>query len=278
MHVVTTLSAPTPICGGALSVALVPAARDNLVWVVHGETRAVLLDGPDVADALAYIDARGLTLDAVLVTHTHGDHTGIVKDLAHRGRLDGVRVIGPRKAAADVPHLNEPVQGGEHFTVLEQRVEVLDTEGHIDGHVSYVMGDAVFCGDTLFTGGCGRMFVGPPALFLAGLLRLAALPDDTRVFCGHEYTEDNLRFALTVEPSNAALHARMDDVRARRATGACCVPETMGVERATNPFLRGHAPELVQRVARATGTPLEDPVAVFAATRALKDSGAYKRP
>lgn len=278
MHVVTHAPEPVPICGGTIQVVCLPAARDNLVWLLVRDAHAVVVDGPDAEATLAYVDAHGLTLDAVLDTHTHHDHVGINKDLIARGRLPA-RVIGSRRAARDVPGLTEPVSGGDTFRVLDHEVRVIDTEGHIDGHVSYVIGDAVFSGDTLFTGGCGRMFAGPPAAFQAGLARLAALPDDTRVFCGHEYTEDNLRFALSVEPDNVAIRARASETHDRRSRGECCVPSTMGIERATNPFLRWSSPTLVANVARALDRTLdpEDHVAVWAATRSLKDRGDYKR-
>lgn len=278
MHVVTTPPEPIAICGGALRVVTITAARDNLVWLVTTDTEAAIVDGPDAAGALAYLDVHDLTLVAVLDTHTHHDHIGVNKDLLAKNRLPA-RVIGARKAAAQVPGLTEPVAGGDTFELFGQRTHVIDTEGHIDGHVAYLVGDALFCGDALFTGGCGRMFIGPPAVFQAGLARLAALPEGTHVFCGHEYTEDNLRFARSIEPDNAALLTRSADVTTRRARGESCVPSTIGLERATNPFLRWGSPALVANVSQQLGRALdpEDPVAVFAATRALKDRGDYKR-
>ncbi|MFO0746955.1 MAG: hydroxyacylglutathione hydrolase [Myxococcota bacterium] len=281
MHVVTVLPAPVAIANGALEVLTVPNGQDNLVWlIVHRPSgRAAVVDGIDAAAALATCEREGLALTTVLNTHTHGDHIGINKDLARLGRLADLRVVGPRKAAADVPGLTEPVAGGDTVELFGATCRVIDCEGHIDGHVAYAFDDAVFCGDALFTGGAGRMFVGPPEVYQAGLARLRALPDATLVFCAHEYTADNLRFALSLEPGNARLQQRVEAVAAVRATGRPAVPSTLGEERLTNPFLRWDVPELAAEVRRQSGRDdLDSAVALVAATRALKDSGAYRRP
>jgi hydroxyacylglutathione hydrolase len=154
---------------------------------------------------------------------------------------------------------------------------VLLTEGHLDGHVSFVFGDLLLCGDTLFAGGCGRLFDGPPSKMHDSLQRLAALPGDTKVCCAHEYTQDNLRFAWSLEPGNAALAERIRRVWALRAEGGCTVPSRVEEERATNPFVRTGSRELVEAVKRALpDVELEDSLAVFTATRRLKDLGDYK--
>jgi hydroxyacylglutathione hydrolase len=154
---------------------------------------------------------------------------------------------------------------------------VLLTEGHLDGHVSYIFEDVLFCGDTLFGAGCGYLFDGPPSAMHESLQRLAQLEDGTRVCCAHEYTEDNLRFAWSVEPSNSALRDRIQSTWAIRAQGKSSVPSTIGVERATNPFIRVHSAELRgQLKAEMPELRLDDDAAVFAATRALKDGKAYK--
>lgn len=280
MHTVTQPLPPLEACGSALRIWRVPAASDNLVWMAECvQTGAVaLIDGPSAAEALAACDALGLVPTAVWNTHTHGDHVGINRELARLGRLDGLEVIGPARAADAVPGLTRGVDEGDVVQLGALTARVLRTEGHIDGHVSYVLGDALFCGDTLFTGGCGYLFDGPPAKMYRSLMRLAELPGDTLVCCAHEYTTDNLRFAWSVEPDNAALAERIRRVWAIRARGGCAVPSTIEEERATNPFLRPGAPGLIASVRAAsdqlgaTPTPSE----VFAATRALKDTGAHK--
>lgn len=278
-HVVTVAPAPFLGMGGAARVVALPAAQDNLVWVIECITtgQAAVVDGPDAEAALAWMEARGLTLVAVLNTHTHGDHVGINKDLARRGRLDGVRVVGPAAVASDVPGLTEPVDEGDRVTVGALTATVIRTDGHLRGHVCYRFGDVLFCGDTLFTGGCGYLFDGTPAQMADSLARLVALPDDTRVCCAHEYTQDNLRFAWTVEPNNPALQARIRAVWAARARGETVVPSTVGEERATNPFVRLDSSELIARTRAAMpDAPLGSPTEVFAAVRGLKNQGLHR--
>ena len=190
-----------------------------------------------------------------------------------------MRVVGPARAAAGVPGLTEAVDEGDRVALWGVAVEVLRTEGHLDGHVSYVVGEALFCGDTLFGAGCGYLFDGPAAKMHASLARLAALAGETLVCCAHEYTWDNLRFAWSVEPDNAALAERIRAARVARAAGRSLVPSTVALERATNPFLRGEVPTLRAAAAAALGrcdTDRLDGLAVFTALRALKDTGAYR--
>ena len=188
-----------------------------------------------------------------------------------------MEVIGAASRADDIPGLTRPVVEGDEVAFGDATLRVLETPGHIDGHVSFAASGAVFCGDTLFAGGCGYLFDGPPIAMFQSLHRLAALPERTRVCCAHEYTEDNLRFAWMVEAGNDALARRIQTVWALRAKGACTVPSTMAEERATNPFLRASSPALraeLQR--RALVTPEATDAEVFAATRALKDRGEHK--
>ncbi|MCX4242056.1 hydroxyacylglutathione hydrolase [Paraliomyxa miuraensis] len=279
-HVVTRPTPPFSSADGRLTVHQVPAWVDNLIWLIvcneTGETAVV--DGPEAGPVLDYCAAHGLRLTTILNTHTHGDHIGINHDLQRRGKLEGLVVVGPSRRAADVPGLTRGVDDGDTARVGAVEGRVMLTEGHIDGHVSYVFGDLLLCGDTLFAGGCGRLFDGPPAKMHDSLRRLAALPEPTRVCCAHEYTQDNLRFAWSLEPGNEALAERIRDAWALRAEGGCTVPSTIGLERATNPFLRGNAPELLASLRAAVpGVPLDEPVEVFAATRRLKDLGDYKQ-
>lgn len=278
-HVVDKPREPFESRTGLLEVHQVPAWEDNLIWVGvckrSGTTFAV--DGPDAGGTLEYCEARGLSLTTILNTHTHGDHIGINQDLERRGLLQSMRVIGSRQRADDVPGLTEGVGEGDTVRVGELDVQVMLTEGHIDGHVSYLIDGVLFCGDTLFAGGCGYLFDGPPTKMFDSLSRLRALDEDTHVCCAHEYTQDNMRFAWSVDADNAALAERIRDVWAVRGKGGCTVPSSIGLERATNPFMRFDAPALRQRVAAAwPDRTLDTDADVFAATRALKDRKDYR--
>lgn len=275
-HAVTAPQPPIPLAGGALEVHQVPAWQDNFIWLVVSKARgeAAAVDGPEAAPALDACRALGVRLTTILNTHTHPDHVGINHAL---GDLSSIRVVGPKRKAADVPGLDEPVDEGDALELFGVPVKVMLTEGHIDGHVSYALDGAVFCGDTLFAAGCGYLFDGPPVKMHDSLQRLSALPDDTRVFCAHEYTQDNLRFAWSVEPDNEALRDRIRAAWAVRARGESTVPSTIGLEKATNPFLRPYSTTIRRTVAEAfPGRELATDADVFAATRALKDEKTYR--
>lgn len=280
-HVVTQPTEPFETRDGRLRVHQIPAWQDNLIWLAEctetGEVAAV--DGPDAGGVLDYCEAKGLKLTTIFNTHTHGDHIGINRDLAKRGLLEGLRVYGPAGAAAAVPGLTDPLSEGDSARIGQVTGRVMLTEGHLDGHISYVFDDVLFCGDTLFAGGCGYLFDGPPAKMHDSLSRLAELDGATRVCCAHEYTEDNLRFAWSVEPDNEALAERIRRVWAIRAEGGCTVPSTIAEERATNPFLRHGSASLEEAVRRAWGPErqISSPAEIFAATRALKDRKDYRQ-
>lgn len=269
-HAVTQLPEPFSICDGAGRVHLILAWQDNLIWVLEcvATGEAAVIDGPEAGPTLAYCERKGLNLKTILNTHTHPDHIGINKDLLKRGLLDDFRVVG--NPDRPIPGLNAPVSAGDTVMVGALTGQVILTEGHQDGHLTYRFGDAVFCGDVLFGGGCGYLFDGPPAKMYASLMTLAAMPADTQVFCAHEYTQDNLRFAWSVDPENAELAERIRRDWATRAAGGCTIPTTIGLERATNPFMR---PKAVKARVDAS---LSDPGAIFAATRKLKDGRGYK--
>jgi len=279
-HLVTNPRPPFLTADGTLEIHQIPSLQDNLIWlIVCPQTKeAAAVDGPEAGVVLDYCEARGFELTAILNTHTHWDHIGINKDLAKRGLLDGLRVVGNGAVASDIPGLTEPVTDGDAVSFGAAAGRVMLTEGHMNGHISFVFDDVVFCGDTMFAGGCGYLFDGPAAKMHDSLQRLAALPPSTRVCCAHEYTEDNLKFAWLTEPDNTALVERIVAARALRAEGGCTVPSTVGEERATNPFLRGDSPTLRAKLAAAMpDADLSAPAAVFAATRAWKDRKDHKQ-
>lgn len=253
-----------------MNLVALPAFTDNYLWMLHDGQRAIVVDPGDAAPVALALDAQGLTLAGIVVTHHHGDHIGGVDAL--RPRLQGP-VWGPATEAIPPPFL--PMRDGDTVELLGTRFEVIDVPGHTAGHIAYFgqpAGEApiLFCGDTLFSGGCGRLFEGTAAQMHASLSRLAALPGDTRVCCAHEYTLSNLRFAHAVEPGNAALNAyiaRCEDLRRR---GLPTLPSTVANERAVNPFLRSSEPEVCAS-ALGQGAAGEDAVSVFAALREWKN-------
>lgn len=221
-----------------LEIVRVPVLSDNYAWLVHdsvsGETVAV--DPGEAAPVQAAAAARNWTIDQVWTTHWHPDHTGGNAAL----RAAGVRIVGPAAEAEKIPTLDDMVGEGDVVRIGTEVARVMHVPGHTAGHIAFYLEDAgaIFTGDTLFAMGCGRLFEGTPADMFANMQRYAALPDATMVYCGHEYTQSNGRFAMTIEPGNAALANRMETVDAARAAGEATIPTTIGLERATNPFLR----------------------------------------
>ena len=257
--------------GAGLEVRAVPAFSDNYVWLVHGlrdPRRVAVVDPGDAAPVLAALEADGLQLDSILVTHHHPDHVGGVHALLKRFP---VAVYGP--AAERIPGRTAALSGGDSVELpgLGLVFEVLDVPGHTAGHIAFHGHGALFCGDTLFSGGCGRLFEGTPAQMLGSLDALQRLPPDTAVYCAHEYTASNLRFALAVEPVNADLVAHADLVRDLRAHGRPTVPSTLGLERRINPFLRTRLPTVRAAAERHAGRPLATDADVFATVRQWKN-------
>ncbi len=259
----------------ALSVLTVPAFHDNYLWLIHDGVHAVAVDPGDAKPIRAALAANGLKLTAILLTHHHADHIGGVPELLQHYQ---VPVYGPRNET--IAAVTLPVGEGKVFDVpgLPLRLSVLDVPGHTMGHIAYVReasADAptwLFCGDTLFAGGCGRLFEGTPAQMISSLGKLAALPDDTKVYCAHEYTLSNLRFARVVEPDNVALQERVKVETDKREHNLPTVPSTIGVEKATNPFLRYREAAIAEQLVRAGKLDrIDTPLATFTALRLWKN-------
>ena len=222
-----------------MNLVALPAFSDNYIWLLHDGQQAIVVDPGDAAPVQVALDGLGLALAGILVTHHHDDHVGGVAAL--RPRLLGP-VFGPVREKIPAPF--EPVLQGDRVGLMGLRFEVIDVPGHTAGHIAYFLpADAIstpilFCGDTLFSAGCGRLFEGTAAQMHHSLAKLAELPGATRVCCGHEYTESNLRFAAAVEPANADIAASIATSRALRAAGQPTLPSTIARELAINPFMR----------------------------------------
>lgn len=214
-------------------ISLIPAFKDNYIWLLTLGKRAFVVDPGDAAPVLARLDADQLVLEGILITHHHADHQGGIAELQARYQPE---VFAP--ANESITGRTHTLRGGESIQVLDQTVQVMAVPGHTLGHLAYFVPGALFCGDTLFGAGCGRLFEGTPALMSASLDSIARLPDETRIYCAHEYTEANLRFALAVEPESLAVQQRIAKVAALRAADRPSVPSTLAEEKATNPFLR----------------------------------------
>jgi hydroxyacylglutathione hydrolase len=249
----------------------IPAFSDNYIWALHDGSRALVVDPGEATGVARWLEQEGLRLDTILITHHHADHTGGVAELRD---ATGARVIGP--ACEPMPEPLRRVSEGDTVDVLGLRFQVIDVPGHTAGHIAYYNPDVdgtplLFCGDTLFSGGCGRLFEGTPAQMLDSLTRLAALPARTRVCCTHEYTLSNLRFAQAVEPGNAELAAYTAHCQAQRAQNFPTLPSSIGLEKQINPFLRTGETAVVRSAqAREPGIPA-DAVSVFATLREWKN-------
>ncbi len=251
-----------------LEIDQIPVLNDNYVYLLHDHAGgATAVVDPAVSESV--LDAllqRNWHLTHILNTHHHGDHVG--GNLALKTKT-GCTIVGPRADQDRIPGLDVALGDGDTYQLGESTTRVFDVPGHTRGHIAFWFecDRALFCGDTLFALGCGRLFEGTPAQMWSSLSKFANLPGDTRVYCAHEYTQANGQFALSVEPENEALQARMEKVNALRSRGEPTIPSTLGEELATNPFLRPHSAALRTHVGKHGGSAVE----VFAATRARKD-------
>jgi hydroxyacylglutathione hydrolase len=260
-----------------LKIVGLPAFDSNYLWVLHNDCNAWAVDPGDADVVGAYLAAQHLTLSGILITHHHADHVGGVVALKKAYPL--VQVIGPmseRIQGLDI----DAVDGADYaLTGLDISVRCIATPGHTAGHVAFYLAPGavvahtprLFCGDTLFAAGCGRLFEGTTQQLHDSLHRLMQLPDNTLAYCAHEYTASNLAFALAVEPQNTAIQSRSEHVKALRAAGTPTVPFVLGEELDSNVFLRSHQPEVIASASQQVGLPLEDSVDVFAALREWKN-------
>ena len=251
-----------------LEIVPVKAFKDNYVWTLRNATHAAVVDPGEARPVLDYLARETLQLAAILATHHHADHVGGIAELLEKRR---VPVYGPRNEP--IATLSHPVSEGDTVTIAELDVEfsVLDIPGHTRAHIAYYGAGALFCGDTLFACGCGRLFEGTAEQMYASLQKLLSLPDATKVYCGHEYTLANIGFARNVEPANSALASREQRDRRLREAGKPTLPSTLADEKATNPFLRCREPAVVESVNKYLGARVSDPVRVFAAIRQWKN-------
>ena len=246
-------------------IETIPCLTDNYAYLVSGGGLCAAIDPSEPGPVEAALRARGLKLTHILNTHHHWDHTG---GNAALKKAYGALVVGPAKDRERIPGIDIGVEENQGWRFGEYQVGILEVPAHTRGAIDFVFANSVFTGDTLFAMGCGRLFEGTPAMMHESLAKLAALPDDTSVYCGHEYTLNNARFALMLEPGNRELQARMKEVEALRAKGEPTIPSSIGLEKRTNPFLRTGSAEIRASLKMETA----DDIAVFAEIRRRKDA------
>jgi hydroxyacylglutathione hydrolase len=251
----------------ALEIELVPCLKDNYAYLIHDSDAGLtaIVDPSEPDPVRKALSARGWKLTHILNTHHHFDHTGGNVPLKE---TTGAAIVGPGKDRDRIPGIDVGVDESTNWTFGARSVRVLEIPAHTRAHIAFVVDDAAFTGDTLFAMGCGRLFEGTPAMMWSSLSKLMRLPDDTRIFCGHEYTLNNGRFALSIEPQNAALVSRMRDVESARARNLPTIPSMLGLEKKTNPFLRPDSTE----IRRSLGLEGASDVDVFGEMRKRKDS------
>lgn len=251
-----------------IDVLHVSAFQDNYIWLIRRDNYTAIVDPGDAQPVIEFLDREDLQPVAIFCTHHHRDHVGGAAELAKRY---GVSLYGP--AREHIPALTNALDEGHRIDLpaLTMGFDILATPGHTLGHIMYYGHGMLFCGDTLFSGGCGRLFEGTPQQMHSSLSRVTKLPSDTKIYCGHEYTEANLRFARAVEPANSDIHHYLDHVRALRAQGLPSLPSTIATERSVNPFLRCAEPSVRRAAEIHDGRSHATEIEVFASIRRWKD-------
>ncbi|VVM71861.1 Hydroxyacylglutathione hydrolase GloB [Pseudomonas fluorescens] len=253
-----------------IQITALPAFTDNYIWLLQDPDtrRCAVVDPGDAAPVQAWLAVNpGWVLSDILITHHHHDHVGGVAQLK---KATDAKVYGP--ASENIPARDVALNDGDRISVLGWDFDVIAVPGHTLGHIAFYHQGTLFCGDTLFAAGCGRLFEGTPEQMHGSLTRLAAFPEDTRVYCTHEYTLSNLRFAVAVEPGNPHTVERLAKVTEQRQAGIITLPSTLGLEKQTNPFLRTDETSVKEKVDERNGLDNRAPSAVFAALRAWKDT------
>ena len=251
-----------------LTIVPIPAFEDNYIWLINNGRHAVAVDPGEAEPVRNFLRQEGLTLAAILATHHHGDHTGGIGDLLQDRAVPVYGTVrGPLAAQAT------PVAEGDTIAIpeLPATFGVLAFPGHTRDHVGFTLPGALFCGDTLFGIGCGRLFEGTPEQAMASMRKILSLPDDTLIYCAHEYTLENIRFAKKVEPDNPDLLKWEAQAQSLRKDGQPTVPTTLALEKSANPFLRFDAPDVIRAASTHAGRPLHSPLEVFATVRAWRD-------
>lgn len=252
-----------------INVFPICAFKDNYIWIVHDQHSALIIDPGDATPVLVWLRQQRLQPIAILCTHHHHDHTGGIPSLMQEFAIP---VYGP--ANEKIPGLTHPLSQGDtlNFPELSLKLDVLDIPGHTAGHIAYYGQDCLFCGDTLFACGCGRIFEGSAQQMFDSLQKLARLPDETLVYCAHEYTLTNVRFARTIDPDNLELIKLESVMEKKREQNIPTLPSSLAVEKATNPFLRCDQPAIIQSASQYAGRQLDNPVSVFATIRDWKNN------
>lgn len=250
-----------------INITAIPALKDNYIWAIHNDQRTAIVDPGEAIPVLEFLNAHNLQLDSILCTHRHADHIGGIAGLLE---VYSVPVYGRRHP--NNPHITNDLREGDHLELdtLSIAFDIIEVPGHLNDHIAYIAPEILFCGDVLFGAGCGRNFEGTPAQLHHSLQRLALLPGDTLVYCAHEYTIANLRFALACEPGNPELQQRMTAAQKLRATNLPTLPSTIALEKTTNPFLRCTQTEIIGTLQQRGLTDISE-LGIFTALRAWKN-------
>ena len=277
-HIIEEPPKPFTIAEGRISVHQLCAWTDNYIWVLYDNIthQITLIDGPCAQPFYEWFGHRAHESVDIWNTHHHPDHVGINRELLGDGRIPIRNIYGSSVRSNDIPGINRVLRDGDTISFGGETFEVWRTDGHVDGHICYVHPEVVFCGDTLFAGGCGYLFDGPPKAMFHSLSRLSKLDAATKVCCAHEYTVDNLRFAHFIHPSSLEIASRLESAVRLNDAGQTTLPSTIGLERLTNPFMLSHDENLKRRVSELIGKQVDTAIEVFAATRRLKDQKVHR--